>query len=86
MATKTNLGVRLPPLQTPLLDTNSKISLPWAQYFQALTTAVQEAPTFVTVPVTHSGTGTPGQIAFDDNFIYVCVEANTWKRAAIATF
>ena len=27
--------------------------------------------------------GTPGQICWDDSYIYVCTAANTWKRAGI---
>ena len=31
-----------------------------------------------------SAAGTPGQICWDANYIYVCTAANTWKRAASA--
>lgn len=37
-------------------------------------------------PATSSSTGTVGQIAFDSGNIYICVAANTWKRAALSTF
>ena len=39
-------------------------------------------------PVTKSSNspGTPGEIAVDSNYVYVCVSANTWKRAAISAF
>ena len=30
--------------------------------------------------------GTPGEIAVDSNYVYVCVSANTWKRAALSAF
>jgi len=30
--------------------------------------------------------GTTGQIAWDADYLYVCVAANTWKRVAIATW
>ncbi len=40
---------------------------------------------WVTAPVAKTSTGTAGQIARDDNFIYVCTASNTWKRAPIAT-
>lgn len=35
---------------------------------------------------TSSSAGTAGQIAWDANYIYVCVATNTWKRAALASF
>ena len=31
-------------------------------------------------------TGTPGQIRWDANYIYVCVSANSWKRVQIAAW
>ncbi len=30
--------------------------------------------------------GEPGDIRVDSNFIYVCVAANTWKRAALVSY
>lgn len=37
-------------------------------------------------PATASSTGTTGTVAWDANYIYVCVATNTWKRVAIATW
>ena len=37
-------------------------------------------------PASASASGVPGQIAFADGFIYVCVDVNTWQRAALSTF
>lgn len=37
-------------------------------------------------PASAAATGTAGQIAWDSNYIYVCVAANTWKRSAISTW
>ena len=40
----------------------------------------------VSAPSTASSTGLAGQIAYDSSFIYVCISANTWKRASIASW
>lgn len=37
-------------------------------------------------PSSSSDTGVAGQWAWDANFIYICVLANTWKRVAISTW
>jgi hypothetical protein len=37
-------------------------------------------------PATAAATGTTGDICWDSGFVYVCVAANTWKRAALATW
>lgn len=37
-------------------------------------------------PSSATDTGTTGQIAWDSNYIYVCVATNTWKRVAISTW
>ena len=33
------------------------------------------------IPATATSTGTLGQIAYDTQYIYLCVATNTWKRA-----
>jgi len=40
----------------------------------------------VAVPATAAATGTAGQIAFDTSYVYLCVAADTWMRASIATW
>jgi len=37
------------------------------------------------VPATSSSAGTPGQIAYDSNYVYICVATNTWIRSNIQT-
>lgn len=37
-------------------------------------------------PSSGSSNGTPGQIAVDADYIYVCTAADTWKRVALATW
>ena len=37
-------------------------------------------------PATASSTGTPGDIRYDSNYVYICIANNTWKRAALATW
>jgi hypothetical protein len=39
-----------------------------------------------TAPASATATGTAGDIRYDADYIYVCTAANTWKRAAIATW
>jgi hypothetical protein len=40
----------------------------------------------VAVPAAATSTGSPGQVACDATFFYYCIAANTWVRAAVATF
>ena len=40
-------------------------------------------PVWVTVPASSSAAGTPGQMAYDGSYLYVCVATNTWRRTAI---
>ena len=39
-----------------------------------------------TVPTSASDTGTAGDIAYDSNYVYICVATNTWKRSALSTW
>lgn len=38
------------------------------------------------VPASASSTGSVGQIAYDSDYIYICVATNTWKRASLTTW
>jgi len=38
------------------------------------------------VPANSSSTGLPGTVAYDANYLYICVGTNTWKRAALSTW
>lgn len=49
-------------------------------------TIAEKTPTFVEAPESASSDGVAGQIAIADGFLYVCVDDNTWQRAAIATW
>lgn len=40
----------------------------------------------VDVPLTSTSTGTANNIAFNPNYLYVCVAENTWKRIALTSF
>jgi hypothetical protein len=37
-------------------------------------------------PASATATGSQGQIAWDSNYMYVCVATNTWKRVALSTW
>jgi hypothetical protein len=37
-------------------------------------------------PASATATGIAGEVAWDENYIYVCTAANTWKRVAISTW
>jgi len=37
-------------------------------------------------PANASATGIRGDIKYDDNYIYICTDTDTWKRAALSTW
>lgn len=39
-----------------------------------------------TVPESADAEGHKGQIVIDTDYIYVCVDTDTWKRAALSSF
>jgi hypothetical protein len=51
-----------------------------------LQTALDSKPTVVSAPSAYNSTGTTGTIAYDANYVYVCVATNTWRRSALATW
>jgi hypothetical protein len=52
-----------------------------------LTNTDAAAPLFWTSPPTGpDSSGTPGQIAFTNNFLYICVSTNVWRRVQLGTW
>ena len=43
-------------------------------------------PASSSAPSTASSNGTAGTIAYDSNYIYICIATNTWKRVAIGSW
>lgn len=38
------------------------------------------------VPANSTANGTVGQVAYDSDYVYVCVATNTWKRLSLGTY
>jgi hypothetical protein len=38
------------------------------------------------VPANSTASGTVGQVAYDSDYVYVCVATNTWKRLSLGTY
>ena len=51
-----------------------------------LTTNLTNYAKIVSVPASATAVGNAGEIAYDATNIYVCVAANTWVKAALATW
>mgnify|MGYP005693054397 FL=1 len=67
--------------------TNIGASTPGAGTFNALATTGDNIRIDTSqTPANSSASGTTGEIAYDTNYIYVCVATNTWKRVALSTF
>lgn len=57
------------------------------QAIYALNNTMQATfPNWVAVPATAADPGTPGQVAYESGWLYVCVATDTWERTALATF
>ena len=51
-----------------------------------LTGVPPTAPALVSPPTSSTAAGVVGQISWDANYIYICVNTNTWKRVALTTW
>lgn len=40
----------------------------------------------VNVPTLANSTGTAGQVTWDGDYIYICTDTDTWKRANVSTW
>ena len=67
--------------------TNIGTSTPGAGTFSALVTTADHIRINTSqTPASSSASGAAGEIAWDSNYIYVCVATNSWKRVALSTF
>jgi len=41
---------------------------------------------FVPTPASANSVGAKGDVAYDDNYLYICVGTDTWKRTALTTW
>ena len=64
---------------------NDKVLVEMIEQSQTAAASV-DTPYIAEVPASASAPGTPGLIAFDADYLYVCVDTDTWKRAALSTF
>lgn len=55
----------------------------WAT-FNGKQAALTDPLCLVAAPATAGATGTKGQIAIDESYIYLCTATDTWVRAAVA--
>ena len=39
-----------------------------------------------TVPASPTNSGTAGQVAFTNNYFYICISNNTWRRVQLGTW
>ncbi len=48
--------------------------------------AIVTGAAVTTPPATAASPGTAGQTALDNDYFYVCISADTWKRSPLATW
>lgn len=86
--TTTNLGWFKPDVGTEVDSWGALVNA----IFDAIDADLGAADTQLTLalasnaPASAGATGSAGQIAWDADYIYICVATNTWKRVAIATW
>ena len=84
-----------PPLRTPFGPINGKPvgkspdpvkpSWPWSKWFQQVSQQLS-TPLNWDAPASSASPGQVGQVAIDENYLYICVAVNTWKRVALTVF
>lgn len=76
----------LPPRQQKFFEGEGDlIARQWYQWFllvQNFLSLLGGLP----APATSASAGTPGQYAFDNTFLYICISTNSWKRIALTAF
>jgi hypothetical protein len=69
--------------QQTLLDKGGTLSSAWSKWFRLVSPRLTQP--VVSATPTATGPGLPGQIAFDSNFLYICVATNVWKKIGLSS-
>ena len=85
MAGQLNQTVAAPPVRTSFRHgeerLDSGIAWPWLKHAQYTNVAINKAPQMQEdVPAAANSKGAKGAVAFDGNFLYWCVEEDTWLK------
>lgn len=76
-----------PPVAQQDVLTDGKFSFSWYHWFAAIVAKALNAPvTAAANPFPSNSNGTPGQARYDQNFLYVCVGPNLWKRISLTPY
>ena len=51
-----------------------------------LSSTLIDYPTIVVAPATTNSLGETGQIAYDNDYVYICIATNTWKRSELSSW
>lgn len=72
------------------IPTHSSVTNTELGYLSGVTSAIQTQlngkMAWVSAPASAAASGTAGQIAYDNDYLYICVATNTWKRMPLATW
>ena len=75
------------PATTTTHDPQSGISYAHTKFFQTVEQAINASVQITaTIPGSSAAAGQPGTIAFDSNWLYVCVGNGIWRRTALSAF
>lgn len=75
-----------PVIQEAALDDNGNFSPAWYRWFTSVVAPSLQSPVSSAAPAAHNSVGTPGQIATDGLYVYICVGKNSWTRAPLSAF
>lgn len=53
---------------------------------RALISQANSNTRLVSAPASATASGSPGDIAFDADYVYMCVATDTWKRASLGSW
>jgi hypothetical protein len=70
----------------PQAGSDGKLDAGWIPDLSATYQPAGNYAEVVSAPASADATGTPGQIAFADGVLYICIATDTWQKVTIATW
>ena len=81
-----DIKVQPPPSQTAIIDQQGAADRIFLSFLNQLRRRANIAPQVASPPATATSAGAPGQVAYDADFLYICIAKDTWRRTGISAW
>ena len=81
-----DIKIQQPQPRAPIIDGVGRADRVFLNFLIQLRKKALATMELVDAPASASDTGSAGQVAYDADYFYICVDTDTWKRVGVSTW